>query len=298
MQKLRLLFIFLILTVGSCSSDDPEDIIIVGPAVEPPTAAPSVLNMKINGEDYAVNIAARTLKSEETVHILLYNNGGEISFDTSGRFGFCKLVILDGFPSFEKTFYSKPDYSSNYFTFHLDSYDEVNKRVKGYFSGYVYRTSQSLVESKFVNGTFDLSYDVLIPPVSNLGNSAKINGADWAQTNSYSTRGTGAAYGDITRHTVSDDQYKIMIHYQEAASPVGTYNFTNTDATNKVQLAKFDPISGTYTDYICTGTLVFNRREQRIFGGTYQFTAVNPTNPSDIIQVTNGTFKFIFIYFP
>ena len=292
-----ILFILSTVLIGSCSTDEPGDIILTAPPDVPPTPAPSVINMQINGvdHDFDIDYAAHTFKLEDTFIIGL--GEGEISFHKSGRFGYCELVIADGSPSFVKKYYSKQDFSSNYFTLHLDSYDEVNKRVRGYFSGYVYRTFGSTVESKFVNGTFDLFYEDIIPVVGDLGNSATINGVDWVQTNSHSSRGTGAAYENITLHTLSDDPYKIILDYQRTASPVGTYNFSDADATNKVKLAKFDPISGTYTNYICTGTLVFNRRHGILYGGTYQFTAVNPNNPADIIQVTNGVFKFIYVHF-
>lgn len=294
MKKARVLFWILpLVMLLSCSSDDENEVIVIDVPAAEVTPQPSVMNININGEERET--WSRAYKSEG---FFIFQFGfGQITVHESGRFGYYTMKILDGQPGFDKIYTSFASFSSNYFEFHLDSHNDVTKRVKGYFSGYVYRNGNIAAESKFVNGTIDMAYEDLIPSITGLGNSAKINGAQWLQTNYNSTRGTGSAYGNVTRNGYSDDVYKIAIHYQPNNTQVGTYNFTSTDATNKVTLSKFNPSSLTYTDYICTGTLNINLKVESIFGGTYQFTAVNPNNPSDIIQVTDGNFKFVWVYF-
>jgi hypothetical protein len=51
-----------------------------------------------------------------------------------------------------------------------------------------------------------------------------------------------------------------------------------------------------YTIYNCTGTMTLSSVEPfnitaEMLTGTFSFTAVNPTDSSDVIQVTDGIFK-------
>jgi hypothetical protein len=52
----------------------------------------------------------------------------------------------------------------------------------------------------------------------------------------------------------------------------------------------------TYDYYIISGQVGYTYREYHgytyySFIGTFSFTATNPNNPTDIIQVTNGVFR-------
>lgn len=276
------------LSFCSCSSDDQ-------PVVTTPVTTPSVFHIEIAGEahDYS---EPKVDKIENT--FLIKAGGTQLSFDGQGRFGFVKLNLNSSTPTQTSLFYSFRDFSSHYFNFTSQSIDLVNKRIKGTFSGYLFSNATNLSsEQKYITGYFDLPYIEAVPSISKLGNQAKINGADWSSTNRYRTRGVAENYANVVEHDVSDDPYKIMVHYNQNASPVGTYNFTDANATNKVQLARFDPQTGNYVNYICSGTLNITFRQSDIFEGNYHFTAVNPSNPSETIAVDNGKFRLVYVNF-
>ena len=71
----------------------------------------------------------------------------------------------------------------------------------------------------------------------------------------------------------------------------GVYNFTNTDVIKKVQIAKYNQATMTYTYYNCSGSVTFINLWNYCIQGTYNFTGVNPTNSSDVITIENGNFK-------
>ncbi|HMI08175.1 MAG TPA: hypothetical protein VK528_11550 [Flavobacterium sp.] len=289
-NTLSILFCIILATVAGCSSNDDDPVTV--PVVE----TPSVFKMDVNGvEKYNISSAV-VFKTENTILIKL-SNTNRISFDASGQFGFFKLDLDLPSPGQTSLFYSFREFSSNYFDFNLEQIDEVHKRIKGTYSGYLYANEANLnSEIKYVSGYFDLAYRDLVPTVSGLKNHARINGNDWNRTNKYSIQAADGIGTHVIQHDLSDGEYKIMVNYDLTHTPVGTYNFIPADATNKIQLAKFDTVTNTYINYNCTGTLVITKREGDIFGGTYQFTAVNPNNPADVIQVTDGDFKLVYYY--
>lgn len=300
MHKIKIISIITIfLLAASCSSDSTTN-----PNPEPVVPAQSLFTWSINGVQKSSG-SVPAYKTEDNFSVSI-GGIGALTFDKTGRFGSFDIDLRTGTSTITSKFYSHRDYSSHYFTFNLIALDEVNKRVKGNFSGYIFSNPFNVnLETKFVDGNFDVEYIDLVPSVTGFKNQAKIDGVQWSRTFTYLTRGAGSENQKITQHDVSNDEYKIMIDYHFKAINLGIYNFLDTDPTNKVQLAKFDPVTATYTNYISSGTLIVTKLsrncsscyEYELISGTYSFTAVNPNNSSDVIQVTDGTFKLRFISF-
>lgn len=279
----KIALLFLIPLFFSCSSNSSSE-----DSFEP------YFEKSVNGESVSGGDEIRVYKFEDTFNVGYYPNT-HLSFNSSGKFGFCSIELPIPNTNGTQKFYSFRGFSSHYFNLIIENLDEVNKRIKVSYSGYVYANPLDFnSEKKYVSGSFYQEYEELVPAVSGLGNNAKINGNDWVSTNKYSTR-SPSAYSKITQHDFSDDEYKIMVNYDFSSTTVGTYNFNNSDITNKIQLAKYDVASETFINYECSGTLDITYKyngtnNNRLFEGNYNFTAINPiTNES--VSVTNGSFK-------
>jgi len=233
----------------------------------------------------------------------------ELSFNKDGTFGKLKLDLETNNPTLTSLFYSYRDYSSHYMNFNLISVDEVHRRVKGSLSGYIFHTPLDLnSEQKFIEINFDYAYVDIIPTVKNQKNHCKINGTEWKRTNKYLTKGASGDNNNITQHDIDDGEYKMMVNYNLLGIHLGNFNYTPINISNNIQLAKYDLSTGTYINYNCSGSLNITQYESFygnttpgqfdfILSGTYSFTATNPNNSSDIIQVTDGDFKLLYRYF-
>lgn len=60
-----------------------------------------------------------------------------------------------------------------------------------------------------------------------------------------------------------------------------------------IQIARFDTLTKTYKNYDCSGVLEIINIWTCI-EGTYSFTAINLSDPNDIINIENGKFKLDF----
>ncbi len=286
MIRLKLILItVLVLTTLSCTTNE-EPIQEEGPQIE----APSIFKLNVNGlERYSGN--AEVFKTED--NFLIRIGYSQFSFDKAGRFGYFNLD-LQLTTNQTSVFHSFIPFSSNYFIFNIESIDEVKKRVRGSYSGNLYANPYNLnSEQKYVNGSFDLKYEDLVPGVAELKNTAKINGSDWVQTYRYQNRENEAYHYYITEHSFGNNEFKVMINYDIFYITTGTYNFTPSNITNSVKVSKFDVSTGTMINYNTTGTLTINQREGNIISGNYNLTAVNPNNSSDVVQVNQGVFKLV-----
>lgn len=287
-------FVVVLLMLGgiSCSSDADSNA-----QIEPP----SVFTIAVNGEDFTnedFNTASIT-KTEDTILIDLYSNYGQVmlSFNKSGQLGYFNVDRNTGNQHVTSLFYSSYFKTSDNFTFNLISIDEVNKRVKGSYSGYIYSDPRNInSEKKFVTGQFDVKYEDNIPAIFGLTNKAKINGTNWLSMNKYLQR-SSVNNSNIIQHDFSGGEYEISTSYNYETMAVGIYNFTSSEITQKVELAKYNSVTGTSTVYNSTGVLTITNRNSGIISGTYSFTAVNPNNSSDVIQVTDGLIKFVYYNF-
>jgi hypothetical protein len=285
-QSYYLLFIFSFILLG-CSKNSTEVTIVETPVAN--------FQFFVNG-NLLTGTFTSAFKKSHTIHLGTDRSDTSflISFDENGHFGKIIYKYQEPISGTLKTFTSFRDNSSNNFNFQLISYDAVNKRVKVNFSGYIYIDPTNLnSESKFINGNFDLPVKEYVPPVANIINEAKINGVYWRATNKFQTRGA-TNYHNITLQCLNDEIYKIMISFRDELGNTtlpGVYNFINTDVIKKVQIAKYNPATASYVYYNCTGTVSFINIWNYCIQGTYNLTAVNPNNSSDIITVENGNFK-------
>jgi hypothetical protein len=222
-----------------------------------------------------------------------------ISADTpdgsSIQFLFNKFGNMEEFSYWEDidTYHNFQHFNSHYFTFNLISVDAAAHRVKVSFSGDLYLDDEDLTSStKTVSGTFDLPYITQTPVLAGLGLKCKIAGADWYETEFWDN-GWG---GEVDRKYISDDDKQIIMTFADESISTGIYTFTNSSA-NKIQLAKYNTTTNTYDVYNTVGSVNITSNTEgfiRIIEGTFSFTATNPSNSSDVIQVTNGSFKTNF----
>ncbi|MBL7885433.1 MAG: hypothetical protein JNJ52_01685 [Flavobacterium sp.] len=285
----KILLTALLIVLNSCSSDDDQT--TTNPTEPTDDNFVPQFEMFINGQLSGYSFS-QAYKTENTITFRNYSEE-ILSFQKTGQFGFCYINMSTGTPTITSVFKSFRGFSANYFNFNLDFIDEVNKKVKGTFSGYLYADPLNInSEKKFVSGSFFTKYEDVIPAVTQLGNKAKINGNDWASSNQYFSRETNN-YNQVTQHDLSTDPYKIMIKYDLGTIAEGTYNFTNSNVSNKVQLAKFETQTTTFFDYNCSGTLTITDKSGSIISGFYSFTAIHPTS-GESITVTDGVFKLIY----
>lgn len=293
MKKIKnIVLLVIVVTFFSCSSNDT--------VAEVET--PSVLKLYINGEEQYTDYG-EIYKIEDKMVIKL----GQIhkcEFDVSGRFAFFRIKVPAMGSTPEKTYSSFKYNSSQNFTLNIESIDEVNKRIKGSFAGYVYFNPTNLnSEKKFINGEFDFKYKDLVPTVFGLKNRAKINGNEWVKLVGEPSHIQYSTYYQVTHRDYSDDEYIITLNYQlmngisNAPNAIGVYNFTSTGITNNMRIAKYDTVTGTLINYNTTGSFEITNYADRIITGNYSFSGVNPNNPSDVLQVTDGEFKLPNIFF-
>lgn len=286
MKKITQIIAFLSISlfVASCSSDGDGD----GGS----SGGPNNSNFKLNGTTIALtDVGAQ--KSENTLFIYATTEDEtdiELLFNKFGNLERITVATME--PNYTD-YYNYKHFNSNYFDFNLISINENTKRVKVSFSGKLYEESDDLnSESITVSGSFEVNYVDVEPLDAGFGTFCKIGGNNW-----YSTDGWDEGWFNVNKKVISDNEDMLTFRFEEASIPVGNYVFTPTSA-NRVTLSKFDTTTKTYVDYDCTGS--FNIQSNlsglnfRTIEGTFSFTAVHPTNSSQTIQVTNGTFKNLF----
>lgn len=291
MKKLHFfacLFIFAL--TASCSSDESGDSTGGG-------EFESSFELVSGGTELNV-IASQGSKSGNSMAVVAADANGnsiEFTFDKFGNLGTASFSPADfELPSFE----SHQNFSGHYFTFELIEIDETNKTVKASFSGKLYEDEEDL-DSDFteVSGSFWINYIEVAPTVPGLEVSAKINGDDWYSTNSYTSNGIGN-WSTFIHHELSDDEYKILLGFDDENMNAGTYTFTPATETIYASIEKYNMQTKMYEKFDATGTLEITGTETvsfiTIVSGTYSFSAVNPASSSETIQVTNGKFKSVY----
>jgi hypothetical protein len=277
--------LFVLVILASCSSSDDLD----GGQGE------NTFSYTYNGNNVAIS-QIQAQKSENTLAVSgVAANGQAIEF-TFNKFG--NLGTASSFSVSDFNFPSSQNYMnfcSHYFTFNLVSIDETSKRVHVTFSGNLYEEPYDLTTPSYpVSGEFDVTYTEVTPQVPGLEVFCKIGGNDWYATNSSMTNGITMDYFIMDESNDSDKS--IYLAFDSFNNDPGTYNFTTTTNTTYAKLVKFDPATEDFILYNCAGTLTVTSKTSAGFigyyiEGTYSFTATNPTNSSDVIQVTNGRFK-------
>jgi len=290
---------FFLLVLTACSSDDAE--VMQDPVVPQAQTISFFINEDAHNPSQDGPYGSKT---EDMILISAENL--KIAFNKWGALSFVQVAVTEHFPNGArvKNFYSSTNYSAYNFTFHMDALDEVNKRVKGSFAGFAYFDPVTLtLESKFISGSFDVNYIDVVAPIKYVRHDAKINNVDWHQTNRYFTNGAANDNNNVVMHDVSDNEFQIMVHYNLQTTQVGTYDFVDSDVSNKIQVAKYDSQTKTYTNYATSGKLKITQKEfvqgnTYIISATYTATGVNPNNSSDVIAVTDGTIKYVTFSHP
>ena len=182
----------------------------------------------------------------------------------------------------------------NYFAISDFEMDEATSRIKFKLDGKLYLDSNNLnSESVNLKGEFNTIYEKNLGVIrsyffdnySGLPQycNAKINDELW-------TARFEATYGVFT----SSDPYKFEIYFDQNVIP-GSYDFNTGSTAAFIKFAKFNTTTLVFDYYEVEGIVSHSYREfhganRYSFVGTYSFTATNPNNPSDVIQVTDGNF--------
>lgn len=297
MKKILLLLFSLVFLCSGCSSNDDssmanaeyfkfnvEDVELT---VDPTGNTQLYYNSATitqNADVFLLQVDYGFTISSEHSHVLkIYfdKNGGTIKVEqnSSGLLQYYDYYNYENFPS-------------NYFTVNIVSLDEVNKKIKLNFSGKLYLNKTNLnSESVDMSGDLYMSYRSFENP--NYG--ITVNGIEqYCTANINSNVWTARKESPYSQFT-STDAYKIEPHFASNTIP-GTYNFTPASTDNYVRFSKFNTATLTYDQYNVTGVVAHSYREfhgltRYSFIGSFNFTAVNPNNPSDVIQVTEGTFR-------
>lgn len=287
MKKLQLFAFVCIASLAiSCSSDD-------GGGSTGGTFEPS-FEYTFDGSPITTSVSQGQKSGNSMVVVAgdIQGNSIQFQFDKFGNLGSVSAAPSD----FEMPDYnSHINYSGHYFTFNLLEINESNKTVKASFSGKLYEDEEDLSSDfKEVSGSFWVKYTEVTPQVAGLEVSAKINGNDWYSTNSFTTNGTGNS-DTFIHHELSDDEYKIMLGFDDTNMGPGVHPFTQSTETIFATVAKYNLETKMYETYKATGTLEITNNETfgifTIVSGTYSFTAVNPDDVLETITVTDGKFK-------
>lgn len=305
MKKVLTLLIIGILTL-SCSNDDggttPDPVTIpvhfklVVDGVElhiptgndpPPVIGVSQGSATKNGDLITVNVAYGNLSQTDSAITLAF------TFTTEGK-------LLSGTMNCTSNNFPNPSYKnfinfpSNYFQVDNFILDEVNHKVKMNFTGNLYFDNHSLTsEARNIHVEIeDMEYED--NPQTGPSIFIYSNVEQYCRAN-FNTNPWKARYEHIYSSFTNESEYKVEINFANSPSP-GSYAFDSLSSTNYVRLSKFNPITLTYDYYNVSGQVGYTYREYHggsyySFIGTFSFSAVNPNNPADVIQVTNGEFR-------
>ncbi|MEN9324138.1 MAG: hypothetical protein RL699_1918 [Bacteroidota bacterium] len=305
MRKLIGILVVLVF-LGGCSSTDP-----VTPNPDPDPVVPTdYCKMSVDGTEFifdplqnnapnAVYAQITGDKFKITFNSLFFAGSTnwtrfELVFTKQGKFMSC--TRYSGFSSYKY-------YPAHYFNLTIDSLDEINKKIKLHFSGKIYLNKLNLnSEANDLSGELEMKYSgdetayggMTIGPGIPQFCTAKFNGTAWNALFEHS-------YSSFT----AEDPYKIFIHFGVNATQPGTYpiQLGNSDANGElnrqetyVAFYKFNTQTLQFDRYVVTGELAYSYREyhggnEYSYMGTFHFTAVNPNDPNDTIQVTDGDFR-------
>ena len=277
-------FLFLAVIMASCSSDGGG------------SSSGDSFTYSRNGSDITITyILAQVSESHIAVNGEASNGEGiQFEFDKYGNLG--RIIVTPDDSSFDPWFLNYKNFSGHYFSFNMISYDESTHRVRASYSGTLYEDESDLTSNSItVSGEFDVVCIVRTPIIAGLDVRCKIAGNDWYSTNGYTNNGD--SFDDFILREMSDDENMISLGFDATNNGPGTYNFTSSTTTNFVHLSNFNTGTVDYNHYNCAGSVIVTSKTSLGIGmgylieGTYSFTATNPSNPADQVQVTNGYFK-------
>ncbi|MGV9003344.1 hypothetical protein [Flavobacterium sp.] len=188
------------------------------------------------------------------------------------------------------------NFSSNYFNFQITNFDDINNRIKGNFSGKLYRNNLNL-NSEFIEVNcnfnlscdFDLNYNCSCDGLlEGLGMTADINNQNYISTSDYNG------------FFLNGGPYKIEVNALGASNLNETYSFTPSTPNHYVRVYKFNTATLQYEVLDSTGSVVFtsylnNCCSSVVIKANFNLTAVNPNNSSEVpLQIINGKCKYIY----
>lgn len=264
-------------------------------------------HLKVNGTAIPVIIGHNALNfnANQTLLSLNVNYGFGIQnspglnrlgivFDKNGKFIYAQQQSMDvGENNYTIYYKNYRNFPANYFHITINSINEVTKRIKFTVSGKLYFNDLNLdSESIDLDGDFDIKYDGELGTAPTTFQTsgmdqhctAKLNGTQWTALREL-------VDGEFT----AEDPYKIEIKFPLTAT-VGSYNLISNSSINYLRFSKFNTVTKVFDYYNVSGVLNQSYREFHGAGnyslfGTFSFTALNPNNPSDVIQVTDGSFR-------
>ncbi|HMI08176.1 MAG TPA: hypothetical protein VK528_11555 [Flavobacterium sp.] len=191
-------------------------------------------------------------------------------------------------------YYSYKNFPSHYFNINIISIDEVNKRIKLTFSGTLFTDELDMnSESVDISGDLNMDYmeyeEITGIPYSQHYCNAKFNGADWV-----------AHFEEPNGTFTASDAYRVQVHFGIDAAP-NSYNFNSDSTENYVKFSKFNTVTLLWDYYTVNGVVAPSYREYHgnatySFIGTFDFVATNPNDASDVIHVTDGTFRSFQVF--
>lgn len=273
----------------SCSSDSDG-----GGSVD----ATEYFNYTTGGTEIDIT-AWQAYRSEDEFEVMGTNPDG-----TSMYFNFDKHGNLSRAGSTPANESSDPwmnsfqNFTSHYFDFDIVAIDEASQMIKVNYSGKLYEDEYD-IESAFttVSGSFNVHYTPVTPTVANMHFTAQIAGNNW-----YGITSSMSIYGfsDVHLWNTSGDAWQLDLNINSDNYTTGTFPFTTSSTSNRVVLSKYDTETNEYVDYASSGTLIISDITDygwtgKILTGTFIINAVNPDNPGQTIQVTNGSFKTLYL---
>ena len=299
MKKLVLLLFCVMLTVG-CSSNDE------GTPVNPVKFKLVIDGVELNiptGDDPRPEIGISSGGVSKSGDLISVNvNHGNLS-TTDSLFGLSLIFTTDGkllsgrlgfnYSYTSLTYQNYVNFPSHYFQVDTFVLDEVNHKIKLNFTGNLYFDNKSLTsEVRNIHAEIDMEYADAVPsgaPYITVGGieqycRANFNATPWI-----------ARFESSNSSFTNEDAYKIETHLANAPTP-GNFSFNEASTDNYVRFSKFNTQTLTYDYYNVSGQVGYTYREfhggtSYSFIGTFSFTAVNPNNSADVIQVTDGQFR-------
>lgn len=218
-----------------------------------------------------------------------------LTFDKNGNFIHAGQSYneehVTGFDSYS----NYVNYPEHYFVLEGMLIDEVNMKVKFTFSGDLFHDDQNMdSESKHISGEVEVSYELGI-------GQANVFFTNWGVEQYCRAIKDGEPWNAYFEPQPSaftnSGPDKVEIHFSADATP-GSYGFTAASTDNYVRYSKFNTATLMYDHYETSGVVAHSYKEfmggvKYNFIGSFSFTAVNPNDPTDVVEMNSGEFRSV-----
>ncbi len=298
-RKFLVLFVFIFFSCtdsGSGSSDENpntiEDSYVIVNGIKAYTGilynAPPYVTKKNGVFNIGFSVGVNSLKHYFSLQITEQGNIIYISDFT------------DTVSYYNRTYYNFRNYPDFFSEVLMFNYDEQRKTFNLELKANLYLDSNN-IDSENINVEFNLNGNYEDQPDTDdylLSNrldycSAKFNNVDWTAMMQYEN-GSFTNYGP----------YKIKVIFN-SSTPVANYTFTQTDNVNCIKFYKFNIQTFQYDEFNVLGNVNLYYKEFHgmspnlltySFFGTFNITAVNPIDSSEVISITDGKFRTLNPY--